>query len=70
MNKSIKRKLHFCPHCPYTSTYTSHVKAHVRTHTGERPFICGICSKGFKEKQALKRHEVTHISDDLLNCVL
>ena len=63
-NRSIKRKLHYCSYCPYTSNYTSHVTAHVRTHTGERPFVCTICNKGFTEKQALKHHKVTHIMDD------
>ncbi|GIY09131.1 hypothetical protein CDAR_534981 [Caerostris darwini] len=54
ISKSLKR--HQCPFCFYSSTNATHVKDHVLTHTGERPYRCASCDKGFTRKSSLKSH--------------
>ncbi|KAF8769908.1 Zinc finger and BTB domain-containing protein like [Argiope bruennichi] len=56
---------HKCQICSYTSYYVTHLKRHVRTHTGERPYKCEVCHRGFSDKSALRRHKHLHLRDIL-----
>ena len=38
------------------------LQQHKRSHTGEKPFLCPICEKGFTQKSNLKVHIETHKS--------
>merc|ERR1712087_85295 len=38
---------HSCPHCPKRFVSPARLKQHIRTHTGEKPFECPECRKGF-----------------------
>ena len=44
------------------------MKMHERTHTGERPFQCKYCKKGFVNSSNLKAHETVHTGERPFQC--
>nr|XP_015918615.2 oocyte zinc finger protein XlCOF6 isoform X2 [Parasteatoda tepidariorum] len=61
-----RRTVHVCPYCNYSTNLLSNMRNHHRTHTGERPFVCKMCSKSFTQINSLKRHMIVHLSKDKL----
>lgn len=49
-------KQHKCPFCIKKFIRTTDLERHIRVHTGEKPYICHVCNKAYRQKQALKYH--------------
>ncbi|XP_049274419.1 gastrula zinc finger protein XlCGF49.1-like [Rhipicephalus sanguineus] len=59
---------HRCTHCPYSSNKKHHVTEHERIHTGERPFVCHVCRKGFMVQSNLNSHLLVYTAERPYEC--
>ena len=40
----------------------------MRTHTGERPYLCGECGERFSQASTLKSHVMVHSGEKPFTC--
>lgn len=45
-----------CRQCHYSTNIMTNLRHHVRVHSGERPFKCSDCGKGFIQKIQMIKH--------------
>eukprot|EP01084_Bolivina_argentea_P193147 331419_1 len=68
-HKKIHLKLYKCLHCNKKFGAKKDLKIHERIHTGERPEICKMCLKCFKDPSALRKHiKYIHFKKKLFIC--
>ncbi|XP_077577696.1 zinc finger protein 1035 [Stigmatopora nigra] len=51
-----------CPFCDKNCETELSLKLHERCHTGEKPYLCLDCGRGFKKQVYLRSHKVVHQS--------
>ncbi|XP_077492225.1 uncharacterized protein LOC144103356 [Amblyomma americanum] len=59
---------HRCAYCDFSRDSKSHDTRHGRTHTGDRPFVCEVCDKGFTRRWNLSRHMLMHLGQKPHQC--
>jgi uncharacterized Zn-finger protein len=47
----------YCATCMKKFTKKCNLIDHLRVHSGQKPFICWGCDKGFKQKAQLLKHQ-------------
>uniref|UniRef100_A0A915I4S4 C2H2-type domain-containing protein n=1 Tax=Romanomermis culicivorax TaxID=13658 RepID=A0A915I4S4_ROMCU len=54
---SHSARVYACQYCGKENPRVHYLKIHVRSHTGEKPYTCHQCGRGFADASTWRRHE-------------
>ncbi|KAG8290716.1 nucleic acid-templated transcription, variant 2 [Homalodisca vitripennis] len=57
-----------CNICNFATFFHRDLLRHMRKHTGDRPYKCCYCDKGFTRKDKLTDHKRIHLGDKRFKC--
>uniref|UniRef100_F6SIP3 C2H2-type domain-containing protein n=1 Tax=Equus caballus TaxID=9796 RepID=F6SIP3_HORSE len=63
-----KYRCELCNKAFVTPSISGTLRVHIRSHTGERPYQCPYCEKGFSRNDGLKMHIHTHTREKPYKC--
>ncbi|XP_074646730.1 uncharacterized protein LOC141902753 [Tubulanus polymorphus] len=68
--RKLPQKNYKCSYkdCPFTCAYPKDLKRHLVKHSGEKPYVCPVCSRRYGRKDKLIEHYKNHSEEKRYQC--